>query len=325
MVHKLWRQFPQVQRQLTALEPYLLDVVTLPNQPIHKQILALLKSGGKLLRPGFFYLFSGFGDRHDESALRAGAASLEILHVATLIHDDVIDRSPLRRGVTTLHTLYGSRNAVYAGDYLFTVYFNEVMKATQDMTQLQLNVDAMRDILTGELEQMQLNYKRNVTEEQYFHEISGKTAELFWLSCRQGASLSGASKQVVELAGEIGMTIGKAYQILDDILDYDGQSQATQKPVLEDLKSGVYSLPLILAMKGHDRAFKPYLSRKENMTTDDMLTVQHLVDQYDGVAQAKASAQRLTADAQQLISQLPEAPAKAALSQLTDWLLTRNQ
>ncbi|WP_056947579.1 polyprenyl synthetase family protein [Secundilactobacillus odoratitofui] len=325
MVHKLWRQFPRVQTQLQQLQPYLVDVVTLPNQPIHKRILALLQSGGKLLRPGLFYLFTEFGEQHDEDALRAGAASLELLHVATLIHDDVIDRSPLRRGVTTIHTLYGSRNAVYAGDYLFTVYFNEVMKATHDMAELQLNINSMRDILIGELEQMTLNYKRDVTEDEYFQEISGKTAELFWLSCRQGASLSHSSQAVVDLAGQIGMTIGQAYQILDDILDYDGQSKATKKPVLEDLKSGVYSLPLILAMKGAGQVFKPYLAKKDQMTSDDMVQVQRLVTQYDGVGQAKAKAAELTQQALALIDQLPDQPVKQDLATLTSWLLGRQQ
>lgn len=325
MVHKLWHQFPQVEAQLKKLQPYLVATVTLPNQPIHHQILALLQSGGKLLRPGFFYLFSEFGDQDDEDLLRAGAAALEILHVATLIHDDVIDQSPLRRGVTTIQTLYGSRNAIYAGDYLFTVYFTEVLKTTNDMAELQLNVDSMRDILIGELEQMKLNYQRNVTEEDYFREISGKTARLFWLSCRQGAVLSHSTPEIVELAGEIGMTIGKAYQILDDILDYDGQSQKTQKPVLEDLKSGVYSLPLILAMKDAKGAFKPYLAKKENMTADDLLAVQRLVTAHQGVEKARQRASELTQQALGLIDQLPAVSAKADLKALTTLLLKRDE
>jgi len=325
MVHKFWRQFPRVQTQLSQLQPYLVKAVTLPNQPIHRQVLALLQSGGKLLRPGFFYLFSEFGEQHDEAVLRAGAASLELLHVATLIHDDVIDRSPLRRGVTTIQTLYGSRNAIYAGDYLFTLYFDQVLKTTDNIVELQLNIDSMRKILIGELEQMKFNYQLNVTEEDYFHEISGKTAELFWLSCRQGAALSHSNPAVVELAGEIGMTIGKAYQILDDILDYDGTSQKTQKPVLEDLKSGVYSLPLILAMKGASRAFKPYLNKKNQMTAEDLLAVQRLVDQYDGVGKSRKTAHKLTQQALDLIDQLPNELVKADLRSLTNWLLTRDQ
>ncbi|MCH5463175.1 polyprenyl synthetase family protein [Lactobacillus sp. LC28-10] len=325
MVHKLWHQFPQVETQLKALQPYLVEAVKLPNQPIHHQVLALLQSGGKLLRPGFFYLFSEFGDQHDESVLRAGAAALELLHVATLIHDDVIDQSPLRRGITTIHTLYGSRNAIYAGDFLFTIYFKEVLKTTQDMAELRLNIQSMRDILVGELEQMKLNYKRNVTEEDYFREISGKTAELFWLSCRQGAVLSHSNDEVARLAGEIGMTIGKAYQILDDILDYGGQSKKTKKPVLEDLKSGVYSLPLILAMKEDKTAFKAYLAKKERMTAADLQAVSELVLHYRGVEKAQSEARILTRQALDLIDQLPECSAKADLKTLTTLLLQRDE
>lgn len=325
MVHKLWHQFPRVEERLEALQPYLVEAVKLPNQPIQHQILALLQSGGKLLRPGFFYLFSEFGQQSDEDVLRAGAAALELLHVATLIHDDVIDQSPLRRGVTTIHTLYGSRNAIYAGDYLFTVYFKEVLKTTHDMAELQLNITSMRNILIGELEQMKLNYKRNVTEADYFREITGKTAQLFWLSCRQGAVLSHSDDQVVNLAGEIGMTIGKAYQILDDILDYDGQSQKTKKPVLEDLKAGVYSLPLILAMADAKSAFKPYLTKKQRMTVADLRTVQQLVTENKGVEKARQEAAELTQQALKLIDQLPEHQVKADLKTLTAMLLKRDE
>lgn len=325
MVHKLWHQFPRIEKRLEKLQPYLLEAVQLPNQPIHHQILALLQSGGKLLRPGFFYLFSEFGQQNDDDVLRAGAAALELLHVATLIHDDVIDQSTLRRGVTTIHTLYGSRNAIYAGDYLFTVYFKEVLKTTHDMAELQLNITSMRNILIGELEQMKLNYKRNVTEADYFREITGKTAQLFWLSCRQGAVLSHSDDQVVNLAGEIGMTIGKAYQILDDILDYDGQSQKTKKPVLEDLKAGVYSLPLILAMADAKSAFKPYLAKKERMTSADLQTVQQLVAENQGVEKAQKEATELTQQALALIDQLPEYQVKSDLKTLTAMLLKRDE
>ncbi len=105
-----------------------------------------------------------------------------------------------------------------------------------------------------------------------------------------GAVLSHSDDQVVNLAGEIGMTIGKAYQILDDILDYDGQSQKTKKPVLEDLKAGVYSLPLILAMADAKSAFKPYLAKKERMTSADLQTVQQLVAENQGVEKAQKEA-----------------------------------
>ncbi|CAM3094377.1 hypothetical protein LEBU106379_05555 [Lentilactobacillus buchneri] len=115
MVHALWRQFPRINLKLIALEPYLLNAVNLPNQPIHHKISQLLKSGGKFLRPGFFYIYSEFGQEVDPAKIKAGAAAVELLHVATLIHDDVIDESPIRRGIETIHTEYGQKNAIYAG------------------------------------------------------------------------------------------------------------------------------------------------------------------------------------------------------------------
>lgn len=325
MVHKLWRQYPQVQKELTQLQPYLLKAIKLPNQRIHVKITQLLSAGGKLLRPGFFYLFSEFGDHRDETQLRAGAAALELLHVATLIHDDVIDRSPLRRGVATIQTDYGQRNAIYAGDYLFTVYFNEVLKASSNHDVLQLQIDSMQAILTGELDQMNLNYRLDVTEEEYFNEIKGKTAELFKLSCHQGTTLAGASQEVVDLSGQVGLTIGQAYQIIDDILDYDGDSTRTKKPVLEDLKSGVYSLPLILALQQAPKAFKALLAKKQDMTDEDVREVQRLVIENHGVELAKDRAADYTNRALKLIGQLPDQPVRQDIEQLTRWLLTRNQ
>lgn len=325
MVHQLWRQFPKVQRQLLLLQPYLLKAAALPNQPIHTKILELLKSGGKLLRPGFFYLFSEFGDAKNTKHLRAGAAAVELLHLATLIHDDVIDDSPLRRGVKTIHTEYGQRNAIYAGDYLFTCYFNQVMLSTDDQAIFREHVSSMQQILVGELDQMALNFRQDATQADYFHEITGKTAVLFELACKQGAVLANSPESVQKLAPQIGRKIGQAYQVLDDILDYAGDTAKTQKPVLEDLKSGVYSLPLLMALSHNQTAFKPLLDKREHMSDEDVLTVRRLVLANQGITDAQAISTQLTAEAQALIAQLPASKARDNIAQLTNWLLTRNQ
>lgn len=325
MVHQLWRQFPKVQQQLLLLQPYLLKSVALPNQPIHSKILALLKSGGKLLRPGFFYLFSEFGHDTNAKQLRAGAAAVELLHLATLIHDDVIDDSPLRRGVTTIHTEYGQRNAIYAGDYLFTCYFNQVMKSTDDQALFQEHIKSMQQILVGELDQMALNFRQDTTQKEYFNEITGKTAVLFELACRQGATLSHSDAAVIELAAQIGRKIGQAYQVLDDILDYAGETSKTQKPILEDLKSGVYSLPLLMALQHNASDIKPLLDKREQMSEADVLTVRRLVLDNNGVTDAQAISQSLTNEAETLIAQLPAGKSRDNIAKLTNWLLTRTQ
>lgn len=325
MVHRIWRQFPRIQLKLIQLEPYLLKAVTLSNQPVHAKILALLKSGGKLLRPGFFYIYSDFGDRIAADRLRAGAAAIELLHVATLIHDDVIDQSPLRRGVQTIHTQYGQKNAIYAGDYLFTCYFDQVLKSTHDPLDLQRHIAAMQTILNGELDQMTFNYRQDMSKSDYFHEITGKTAELFKLSFEQSAILTHAPEEIVTLGGQIGLAIGQAYQILDDILDYQGDVSQTKKPVLEDLQSGVYTLPLILALQTADKQLSPLLAKKQALTENDILQIQKIVIASGGLRQAHEIANELTQKALGLIEQLPEKKAKKTLASLTKLLLQRTQ
>lgn len=324
MDRQLWRQFPQVEPQLVALQDYLLAAVQLDNQPIHSKILALLNAGGKLLRPGYFYLFSAFGNQATPEQLRAGAAALEILHVGTLIHDDVIDESPTRRGVRTIQMKYGQRNAIYAGDFMFTAYFNQVLKSTADRDLIQNHIDAMHRILQGELSQMALNYQESVSIDAYLNEIAGKTAELFALSCYQGAKLAAAPHEVTAVAREIGLAIGSAYQILDDILDYAGDPQKTRKPILEDLRSGVYSLPLILAIPQAPRDFHRLLKKKQDMTTADIAAVQALVAQHAGVAASRQLASRLTNQALTRIAQLPAGQARDDLTKLTEMLLRRD-
>ncbi|AKP65364.1 hypothetical protein FC99_GL002585 [Levilactobacillus koreensis JCM 16448] len=324
MDRQLWRQFPQVEPQLNALQKYLLAAVQLDNQPIHNKILALLNSGGKLLRPGYFYLFSEFGDQATSVQLQAGAAALEILHVGTLIHDDVIDESPTRRGVRTIQMKYGRRNAIYAGDFMFTVYFNQVLKSTADRDLVQNHVNSMHQILWGELHQMDLNYRENTTLDEYLAEISGKTAELFALSCYQGAMVAGAPQTVVDLTREIGLAIGSAYQMLDDILDYAGDPKKTKKPILEDLRSGVYSLPLLLAIPKAPHDFHRLLKKQREMTNDDIQAVQALVAQHDGVGAARKLATEWTDKALANIAQLPAGTTRDDLTKLTTMLLRRD-
>jgi len=324
MDRQLWRQFPQVEPQLDALQDYLFQAVQLDNQPIHSKILALLKSGGKLLRPGYFYLFSKFGNQGTPAELQAGAAALEILHVGTLIHDDVIDASPTRRGVRTIQMKYGQRNAIYAGDFMFTVYFNQVLKATADRHMVQEHIDAMHRILQGELHQMALNYREDITVDAYLNEVAGKTAELFALSCYTGAKLAGAPASVVALTRKIGIAIGCAYQMLDDILDYAGDPAETQKPVLEDLRSGVYSLPLLLAIPKAPHDFHRLLKKQHEMTTDDIQAVQALVAQHDGIGAARKLATKWTDKALTNIAQLPAGTTRDDLTKLTTMLLRRD-
>lgn len=323
MAHKIWRDYPAISAELDELRTYLLGLINLSNKPIQSKIVELLSAGGKLLRPGYFYLFAGLGPNQDSDRLRAGAAAIELLHVASLIHDDVIDDAPLRRNVITIHSDYGNKNAIYAGDFMFTLYFKEVIKSARNMADVESNADVMRIILDGELHQMQLNYKLDVTIDEYLDEINGKTAKLFELACSQGARISGASADIVTTATKIGYNIGMAYQIKDDILDYSGSRSKTKKPVLEDVAQGVYTLPLILALETKKRELRQLLKKKQKINASDIKQIQQLVVEGRGVARANEQVTQYTEEALTLIKTLPEGDNRDVLIDLTAKLIGR--
>lgn len=326
LIHPMWDNFPEIKKDLLDCYALMEEKVQIRNKDIQKAIFNLLSGGGKLLRPSYFILFSRFGDvqKQDRKKLLYAASSVEMLHVATLVHDDIIDESPTRRGTQSIQAKYGKDIAVYTGDFLFTVYFDLLAHATESTDAVKLNAFAMKRILLGELDQMHQRYNMDISLRQYLRSISGKTAQLFALSCFEGAKWGQCSPSVVISSRHIGHQIGIAYQMLDDILDYTQESETLAKPVLEDVKQGVYSLPLILAMKNHKAAFAPLLHKGKEMTTEDTQQIVALIDKYDGITEAQKLAERYTAKALNGIAALPECPAKPILYQLTQELLYRN-
>ena len=271
----------------------------------------------------FFIIFKIWYDRSDKKRYRM-AASLEILHVATLVHDDIIDDSPVRRSMPSVQALYGQDIAVYTGDFLFTVYFHLLANATNDLKTISLNAQSMKRILVGELDQMNLRYNTNITVKQYFQHIKGKTAQLFEFSCYEGAHYSHAPKTVQLQAKRIGYNIGMAFQIMDDILDYKSTQEDMQKPVFEDMKNGYYTLPLILAMNENREAFLPYLEKKTELSNQEMKEVQQLIEKYKGIEKAEMIAERFTNKALTSIKKLPDIVEKDILYHVTEVLLDRN-
>ncbi|RPA60964.1 polyprenyl synthetase family protein [Aerococcus agrisoli] len=321
-----WIQYPKLHKQLKAVTQILSDHMVVSNPDVQEALLSLTKSGGKMLRPAMFLLFTQFGDKtkQDQDRLNNIAASLEILHMATLIHDDVIDDSPLRRGQVTIQSQYGKDVAVYTGDFLFTQFFDLIIDNVDDREYLNINAQTMERILLGELNQMYKRFDQAETVEEYLENITGKTAELFWLAAMEGAHFGGTRDDVTKLAGSIGKNIGMAFQVLDDILDYVSDTETLKKPVLEDLTQGIYTLPLLLAKAQAPEAFAPILGKRQHITDDDAKTIAQLVDQYDGVTKAKAYANSYTDAALDAIAQLPDIKAKKVLQGVTKELLERS-
>jgi heptaprenyl diphosphate synthase len=324
-IHPMWQAYPRLQPELTQTLALMENAIQLKNKPVQQAILEMIQAGGKLLRPAYQLLFSQFGPEQDRQKAVALAAAIEMLHTATLIHDDIVDEADVRRNLPTVRAKFDNTTAVYAGDYLFVSCFKLMADYAGSMKSLQLNSRSMEKILSGELGQMDNHYNVDMTVDAYLENISGKTAELFALSCFIGALESGTTTHFAKKASEIGQQIGMAFQMIDDILDYSQSATTIGKPVLEDVRQGIYSLPLLYALQENRAALVPLLEKKEAMTHEDAQYVHQLVHDLGGVTKAQALAADYTKQAIKGINKLPNnsLQTKETLLSITESILTR--
>lgn len=206
----------------------------------------IISAGGKRLRPALVLLTCGALDcgkpgRHELAAI------VEFIHTATLLHDDVVDESTLRRGRSTANEVFGNSASVLVGDFLYSRAF-QMMVGLQDMRIMQVLADATNVIAEGEVLQLMNTHDASVDEEAYLQVIRSKTAKLFEASSRLGAILSG-QLHLEEACATYGQALGTAFQVIDDILDYDGDAKELGKNLGDDLREGKVTLPLIAAMR----------------------------------------------------------------------------
>lgn len=318
-VHSMWDAYPALRHELEATISLIDKQVTIKNEEVQHKIKEMLFSGGKLLRPAYSLLFSEFSEERKPERARAVAATLEVLHMATLIHDDVIDESAKRRGQETLNSAYGNRIAVYTGDYLFTLCFRLLQDYADDARELDLDTKGMEKILLGELNQMDRKYDSNMRMRDYLNQIQGKTAQLFALSCYSGAYNTPYARQ----AYQIGSNIGMAFQITDDILDFSPDDSKTGKPILQDVKNGIYTAPVLYAKMKRGSDLLPLLEKGEAITNDELNAVYEIVVASGGLAEAQALAGKYTRKALKQIEKLPESVSQRTLSLITEQMLNR--
>lgn len=317
-----WTDYPIINKEIEEVKKQISLNAKCKDKVIEKSILDLLNSGGKMLRPAFLIIASKFGD-YNEERVRALASVVEMFHMATLVHDDVIDDAPLRRGKETVQSKYGKNYAVYIGDYLFCLCFR--ILGTTSSIERGIDVDAkvMSRICLGEVEQLNSRFNRNVSIKDYLKRISGKTAELFSLSFYIGAAESSCDKKVCRLFWEIGHNIGMAFQIIDDILDYIGTDEEIGKKSGNDLKDGIYTLPLLLALKNNKEVFENLLD-KEFYSNEEVNKIINLVKENDGISESIILAEKYSNKAFKNIDKLPENEYKYILKEVTEKLLKRS-
>jgi len=284
----------------------------------------IINSGGKRLRPALVILSSGafnYTGKHHRNL----AAIVEFIHTATLLHDDVVDASELRRSKATANALFGNATSVLVGDFLYSRSF-QMMVEVNNMRIMQVLADATNTIAEGEVLQLLNCRDPNINEENYLQVIRYKTAKLFEAATRLGAILSGVSPEKEESMASYGMHLGTAFQITDDMLDYSGDHHDTGKNLGDDLAEGKPTLPLIYAMENGSKEQAEIVSKAIQSgggkgALESVLKVIHETGALD-YTRKKAEAESCMAT--EAISSLPESQYKECLLQLADFAVSRN-
>lgn len=283
----------------------------------------IVGSGGKRLRPALVLLSAGvFGSitpQHHELA-----AVVEFIHTATLLHDDVVDESSLRRGQATVNTLFGNAASVLVGDFVYSRAF-QMMVGLKNMRVMSVLADATNIIAEGEVLQLLNCHDADVSDESYLKVIHYKTAKLFEAATRLGAIICGASTDAENAMAEYGMRLGTAFQLIDDVLDFGGDSSEIGKNVGDDLAEGKPTLPLLYAMR-HGNAQQQQMIRHaiENGGLEEMSQVLHAVHETGALDYVRNLA-KIEADlACTAITTLPASNYKQALIELSAFAVNRS-
>jgi heptaprenyl diphosphate synthase len=319
-MNRFWDKYPLVKVELEKVVEIMKENAKNREKSIENSVLDLVASGGKLLRPGFLIISGGFG-KYDSDKLCNLAAVVEMLHMATLVHDDIVDDAKTRRGRETVQSKYGKDYAVFMGDILFCRCFMALSNNTS-MENMKLLSEAIFNICTGEIEQLTSHFSQEVSVKKYLRRIAGKTAELFSISFFVGAAESNCSHELTNNLSRIGYDIGMAFQIIDDILDYTSTSDTIGKPAGNDLREGIFTLPLIYALDEDKTALLPLLS-KENYSDEDIQRIISITDALGGIVKARMLAKRYTDRAFKRISKLPDCSSKDILIDIAQKLLWR--
>ena len=282
----------------------------------------IIAAGGKRLRPALLLLTCGALGYQGEQRFNL-AAVVEFIHTATLLHDDVVDESALRRGSATANETFGNPASVLVGDFLYSRAF-QMMVDAQNMRVMQVLADATNVIAEGEVLQLMNMHNAALDEAGYLQVIRSKTAKLFEASARVGAILAGSSPEIEDACAQYGQALGTAFQVIDDVLDYTGDAEVMGKNLGDDLREGKTTLPLIAAMQRGTASQKDII--KTAIETGGVAMLNEVVDIVKATGALDVARLSATAEAQRAVAAatlLPQGPHTDCLLQLAAQLLDR--
>ena len=306
------------------VEATLLNLPDLQPPELRQAVKAIVGSGGKRIRPSIALLIAGMFGTQNADRIVDLASAVEMLHTATLVHDDLIDGSLMRRGISTLNATWTPAATVLTGDYLFATAAGLAAR-TGNVRVISIFAETLGVIVAGELQQQFTDWASRTTRDDYFRRIYAKTASMFVLASTAAGVLSDASDAQFAALLDYGRDIGMAFQIMDDILDFTGEQAAVGKPVGSDLRRGLITLPTICYLESgvQDNLVECALRGDCDQQTYDHLVAR--IRHSGAVESALAEARKIAASAKRALADFPVSPYRATLMDLADYTLQRNK
>ena len=281
-------------------------------------------NGGKRLRPILLLLSARLTGKVSESAIRLGAV-VEMIHTATLVHDDIIDVAETRRGKPSTNVLFGNHTSVLAGDWLYMQAFSIALRE-RNFHVLDILIALTQMMVEGELIQLERIGKIDVSEADYMELVDRKTAGLFSACARLGAVIAGASDQTEMKLADYAWNLGMAFQLIDDVLDFTARETVLGKPVGGDLREGKVTLPLIYALqecRADERGLIESVLAERSYTTAPFHSVLSMMERNGGFSRARERAHHFADRARSIMGDFPDSPFQRALYSVTDLVTER--
>jgi len=315
--------FAHVGEAMLQVEAGLRDALQDASPQTREVMLHLAESGGKRVRPMLSLLSAQYFSKDPRPAVPVGIAS-EMIHMATLVHDDVIDRAETRRGRKTVNQIWGNHVSVLAGDALLAKALVILVDETSSEV-VRIMSDMIYRMCEGEIAQHASLHDMYQDDQDYFDRIEKKTALFFAACCQAGALMGGAEPEQAGAMWAYGRHLGMAFQVVDDLLDVSADAEVVGKPVGNDLRSGVLTLPILhlLRSQGYQGEAASLVAKGAEMTPADIDRVLELVRENGAVDYAYKVAQSFVEQAKAALEELPSNETQALLRQIADGVLTR--
>lgn len=320
MVSSLSELYRSVQTEMQLVDGEMSRAVHTLTPRLREAATYFLGQSGKRIRPLMVILAAKLGTAEQAPVVQV-AAALELIHMGSLVHDDVVDEAETRRGSASVNQLYDNRVAVLLGDFFFARALELARQAGLEAVQVVSGV--ISNLVEGELEQLQRCFDTSVTEADYWQRIRRKTAYFLAECCRVGALFSPGNPLTPADLHSYGLNLGLAFQVKDDLLDFTGAASTLGKPVLRDLQDGVITLPVIHVLRHHPRR-EEISGWIKSRTPDKWESIRSCLVEVGSLDFAERQAAQLIAEAKQRLESVPESSeAKSALLFLADFVLAR--